>query len=329
MLMKTKQALLDHEPPNKTPNPLKQKTTPALHYQSFPLILTLILQILISCPPLPSRAESQKSSAQDESFFSHSLPAQSGPKWQVRYRVIFPKNYQPQQIHSVVYFLHGRGGNRFNLEELGVLQKLDGLVEKHGKVPFIIIAPECNNCYWMNAALIDEPWGDVVTQDLIEDVEKKFLVYHQPQGRLLSGISMGGHGALQLALNFPLVFGAVAAHSPVFRTQEEATRDFSNQFGTGDLFQQRDPFSLLLFKNKHLNIPVWIDIGGSDFAFRNTQNFANLIQKLGFQGELHIGDDQRGAHSTGYWSYHLGTYLEWYWNQLSKSCIVGCAIESP
>ena len=127
---------------------------------------------------------------------------------------------------------------------------------------------------------------------------------------------MGGHGAIQLTLNHPEIYGAVAAHSPVFRTQEEATRDFANQFGTRDLYQERDPFSLIKFKNKKLNIPIWMDIGGSDFAFSNTQNFANLLKVIGYHGELHIGEDSVGAHAAGYWSYHLNSYIQWYLSNL-------------
>jgi S-formylglutathione hydrolase FrmB len=277
--------------------------------QKILLTLTFCVSLLFSFPLL---AQLDFSQAHDQAFFSKKLAAFNGVPWTVRYRVIFPKSYRYDKTYGVVYFLHGRGGDRYTLENLGILENLNQLYDKKRNVNFIIVAPECGNCYWMNAALKNEPWGDVVTQELITDVEKKYNVFHEQSARLLSGISMGGHGAIQLALNNPNVFGAVAAHSPVFRTQQEASADFYEQFGTGDAYQSRDPFSLIKFKNKRLHYPIWIDIGGSDFAFHNTLNFANLLRDIGFSGELHIGEDTIGEHNGGYWKYHLAAYLEWY-----------------
>jgi S-formylglutathione hydrolase FrmB len=284
------------------------------------LINKIMIKLIFICGTflfsLPLLAQQDYSQGTEQSFFSKILPTHQGLSWLVKYRVILPRGYNSDQINNVVYFLHGRDGDRYTLENLGVLEQLNTLSMKNKYLNFIIVAPECGNCYWMNAALKNERWGDVVTQELIADVEKKYLVSHQSSGRLLAGISMGGHGSIQLALNNPHIYGAVAAHSPVFRTQEEASQDFNEQFGKGDAYQLRDPFSLIKFKNKKLNIPIWMDIGGSDFAFSNTKNFADLLRTIGFQGELHIGEDPIGTHSGGYWSFHLYSYLEWYLKNL-------------
>jgi S-formylglutathione hydrolase FrmB len=212
----------------------------------------------------------------------------------------------------VVYFLHGRGENRFMIESLGLTEKPDQLADS-GKQPFIVVAPEGGNGYWMNGAHTREKWADVITQELIADVESKYAVKSGARSRILAGISMGGHGAIQLSLNHPGKYAGVAAHSPVFRTQEEASRDFSQQFGWGDDFQNRDPFSLMMIKGKKLTTPVWIDIGGNDFAEGNTRAFADYLRSIGQpKASLHIGEDGAGAHATGYWSYHLPEYLRWY-----------------
>lgn len=271
----------------------------------------IIFLITFTCYSTHLFAMLNLSRGEDQSFFSKKLPTEKGVNWLVKYRVILPKGYRTDGIYSVVYFLHGRNGDRFALENLGILEKLN-IFFNEKKLNFIIVAPECHNCYWMNAALKDERWGDVVTQELISDVEKKYSVFHDPSGRLLAGISMGGHGAIQLILNNPGIYGLLAAHSPVFRNQEEASRDFSEQFGTGEDYRYRDPFSLIIFKNKKINVPLWIDIGGSDFSLYNTSHFANLLNSKGVKGELHIGEDEVGGHDDGYWKYHLLSYLEWY-----------------
>lgn len=252
---------------------------------------------------------------EEQSFFSQILPpGQQGP-WLLRARVILPKGYTPSKKYGVVYFLHGRTGDRFVLEGLGIQQALANYLEQGGN-NFILATIDGGDNYWMNAALKNERWGDVVTQEFINMVEQNYSVIRSPEGRILAGISMGGHGAIQNSLNHPGLYSAVAAHSPVFRTQEEARRDFQEQFGAGDDYQNRDPFSLILFRGKKLEVPLWIDIGGSDFALGNTSNFANLVRERNYSAELHIGEDKIGGHATSYWQYHLSEYLRWYGQHL-------------
>lgn len=266
--------------------------------------------------------EASESFAQNESFDSLILPRtpdqqSQGSPTRVNYRVYFSQKYDPNKIHSVVYFLHGRNGNKWTLDQLDIFKSLDNWVLKNPHKNILIVAPECNNCYWMNAARMNARWADVITQELVSDVEKKFNTLRSPRGRLISGISMGGHGATQIMLNYPHIFGAMAAHSPVYRTQEEALKDFADQFGSGDDFQNRDPFSLIMIKNKKIEGSIWIDIGGSDYALNQTSRFADIVRQYGFNGELHIGEDSVGGHNGGYWSWHLPEYLQWYSDHLN------------
>ena len=144
------------------------------------LFLAILLNIFFISLPLETFAQSYISTAQDESFYSRILPTRDGQQTLVKYRVILPKDYQSTNWYSVVYFLHGRDSNRFMLEELGVMQRLDQWEGKRGKINFIFVSPECGNCYWMNAALINERWGDVVTQELVKDVEKNIEFIADP-----------------------------------------------------------------------------------------------------------------------------------------------------
>jgi S-formylglutathione hydrolase FrmB len=233
----------------------------------------------------------------------------------VRYRVILPKDYDPAKKYGVVYFLHGRTGDRFVLDNIGIYKAFNHHSDQGGN-PFIMATLDGGDSYWMNAAHKNERWGDVVTDEFIRAVEQRYRVVGSPAGRILAGISMGGHGAIQNTLNHPGIYGAVAAHSPVFRTQEEAYREFYEQFGTGIDYQNRDPFSLIIYRGKKLEVPLWMDIGGQDFALNNTENFARLVKDRGYRAELHIGEDRWGGHASEYWQYHLPGYLRWYGEHL-------------
>ncbi|MFM6928887.1 MAG: alpha/beta hydrolase [Bdellovibrio sp.] len=247
----------------------------------------------------------------NEFFFSKVLPRENDEARKVKYRVLLPKNFNSSYKYSVVYYLHGRDSDRWALEGLGVCESMNALIDS-GKTPFIIIAPDGGTTYWMNAAGKNERWGDVITHELVGDVDSKYPTIASPEGRLLSGISMGGHGTFQLNLNFPGIFGALAAHSPAFRTEKEALKEFPLQFGAGQDFKDRDPFSLMQEAGKRLHIPIWMDIGAKDDWFKNTKRMAEYLKEIGYTGELHIGEDFDGAHELSYWKKHLPEYLDWY-----------------
>ena len=232
-------------------------------------------------------------------------------EWNERYLVILPKNFSKDKLYGTVYFLHGRNGNRHFVKDLGICDHLDSLVDE-GKSPFIVVAPDGGNSYWLNGALTKQRWADMVAKDLIRDAEKKFPLIPEARARVIAGISMGGHGAIQLSLNFPGVYGAIGAHSPVFRTQEETNRNFYYEFGTGLDFQLRDPFSLITIFGKKITTPIYIDMGASDDWINNTRNFQQLLKSQSILGEFHVGEDAVGAHDFRYWQYNMRAYVSWY-----------------
>ena len=250
----------------------------------------------------------------DGGFISRILPSGN---WYVRTLTLLPKNFDPSKRYGVVYFLHGRGGDRNILRDLDACNQVDRYVDS-GNTPFVMVAVDGQNFYWMNGARNGIRYGDVVTQELVRDTESKYPVIPDSRARILAGISMGGHGAIQLTLNNAGVYGAVAGHSPVFRTQEEASADFPDDFGTGVDYQYRDPFSLMLIFGRRLNAPLFMDMGARDVFLRNTVNFANTIRSLGIPAEIHVGEDPNGAHEMGYWRGHFSEYLRWYGQHLPR-----------
>jgi enterochelin esterase-like enzyme len=231
------------------------------------------------------------------------------------YLLIKPDAQVP--IAGIVYFLHGLGGNRYSIRDLGACAQVDRLAQTHHE-SLLVVAPDGGTSYWMNGAHTNQNYGDLIANELVAQVEVEFAKsLRTPGHRILAGISMGGAGAIQISMNYPRIFGAVGAHSPVFRTQEEATAQFPNQFGTGFDYQSRDPFSLILIQHKTFIGPIYIDMGGQDPWFLNTKSFQSLLQSMQVPGTFKVGVDTIGGHATGYWSFHLPEYFDWYFQQVS------------
>lgn len=246
----------------------------------------------------------------------------------IKYRAIVPSDYPscPDQdpCYGVVYFLHGRGNDLKMLESFGAIPALANLQRQVGQIKFIIVAPSGDASYWLNAA--EEPngrqrWSDAIAIDLVDDVERRFgFVKKHPKARVIAGISMGGHGALQIAMNHPGVFSAVAAHSPVLRSYED-TRELGSLFGDEQQYRQRDPYSLLMEKkanNVAFADDVWLDVGALDWAFDRTWQFAQLLKEVIPPKHLTMDGSRPAGHEMQYWQDRLPEYLNWYHSVLSR-----------
>lgn len=246
------------------------------------------------------------------SFSSSILPLVQGAPWRVSVLTLLPTGYDPTLTYGVVYFLHGLGNRPKMLKDVGACEALDEHVRRGGK-PFIMVAMNGNDYYWMNGATNGIRMGDVVTQEWIRDTESRFRVFSTPSGRVISGISMGGHGALQLAINYPNVYGAVGSHSPVFRSEYETYLDFPGEFGRGRDFARRDPVTLIRENPRALTVPIYYDIGGRDPYVVNTVQFGRVLQPLVSPlSVFQAGTDWLGGHEGAYWRYHFLEYAAWY-----------------
>ncbi len=236
----------------------------------------------------------------------------------VPYWAMIPRNLPPGPI-PVVYFLHGRGGNRYQFRDV-LGEKI--LREKSKKFAVVALTGRFSehDTYWVNDATDKKfPWRDVVIRELIPAIEKKHSLGGSRDKRLVAGISMGSHGAWQLALTSG-IFRCVAGHSLVVRDFKNISQEFPGKFGTEEDYKKRDPLSLLSLYKRRSQLPVekfWVDIGGSDNSMFIER--ALLVEKelirLGVQPEDHVDIGKsapEGKHDFSYWSKHMPSYLDWY-----------------
>jgi putative tributyrin esterase len=127
---------------------------------------------------------------------------------EMQYRVLLPASVAAGAKLPVVYLLHGGGGNfRDGSNYSGVA----GFAERG----LILVMPEGNDSYFVNA--VERPqdrYEDYIVNDLIVDVESKFPTAAGRANRAIIGVSMGGYGAVKLALSHPDLFVFAGGISP-------------------------------------------------------------------------------------------------------------------
>jgi enterochelin esterase-like enzyme len=116
--------------------------------------------------------------------------------------------------------LHGyQGGSKQWMasgEEWSIRDVMDRLIAS-GKIrEMIVVMPDAHNKYggsfYTNSATTGN-WEDFVTKDLVAFIDKKYRTLPHASSRGIAGHSMGGYGALRLAMKHPDTFGSVYALS--------------------------------------------------------------------------------------------------------------------
>jgi S-formylglutathione hydrolase FrmB len=137
--------------------------------------------------------------------------------------VYLPPSYarDPARRYPAVYLLHGyqgshaqwmAGGKEWNIRDV-----MDRLIAQ-GKVgEMIVVMPDARNkfggSFYTNSATTGN-WEDFLVTDLVAAIDGRYRTLARPASRGIAGHSMGGYGAIKLAMKFPHRFGAVYAHSP-------------------------------------------------------------------------------------------------------------------
>jgi S-formylglutathione hydrolase FrmB len=159
----------------------------------------------------------------------------------VGYCALLPPDYDahPDRKFPVLYFLHGLGGDQTFLVSSGGWQIIENLWEQKKIGEFVIITPQADNSFYINSKDRRVKYEDFFIREFIPRMEKKYRLLGTRQGRAISGVSMGGYGALRLAFKYPQLFVSVAAHMPALLERLPLgsgdagfTRFFGNAFGS-------------------------------------------------------------------------------------------------
>ena len=230
----------------------------------------------------------------------------------MKYRVLVPEEYdRSQRRYPVLYLLHGLGGDYTDWTARS------NVGEYSRTLPLIIVMPDGNNAWYTNS---DEgAYETYILNDLPADVVKKYRTINSRYGRAIAGLSMGGYGALKMALKRPAMFAVAGSFSGAFAATRrgELERLISGPesdrldriFGPAESAarKENDLFTLAAALKPAGAPYLYVDCGIAD----NTLIAANrevvaAIHKTGAAYEYH---EVAGAHSWDYWDRRIREFL--------------------
>jgi S-formylglutathione hydrolase FrmB len=153
--------------------------------------------------------------------------------------VYLPPSYgrNASRRYPVLVYLHGLTGNERNWVDAGKLDSTLDVLAAAGRGEAIVIMPDGDDGWyttWNSLAVSPPcasdttrkeaattycvPWthyDDYIAHDIVDYVDGHYRTLANRRHRGIGGLSMGGYGAVSLALAYPDVFGAAASHSGV------------------------------------------------------------------------------------------------------------------
>ena len=104
----------------------------------------------------------------------------------------------------VIYLLHGYGGNARTW--VGIKPDLSKIADEKGI--FFVCPDGKNTWYWDSPLNADVRYETFISDELVKYVDSHYKTVADRKGRAITGLSMGGHGAMWNGLRHSDVFSA-------------------------------------------------------------------------------------------------------------------------
>ncbi len=216
----------------------------------------------------------------------------------------------------VLYLLHGLGAN---CNEWVRFSKIEYYAKKYN---FIVIMPEVNRSFYSNMEY-GLNYYDYISDELPDICQKWFNIPKDRNLTFIAGESMGGYGAMKIALSKPNKFAAVASLSGVLDYKSLISRinlGTWNEMSTKELIsiqglnysvnKNQDIFRLIEDANKINEKPRIIQIcGREDFLYQDNLRFKESIEKLDFDFRYL---EWEGDHSWPFWDVAIQKAMQFF-----------------
>ncbi|MFT3743533.1 MAG: alpha/beta hydrolase family protein [Pyrinomonadaceae bacterium] len=226
----------------------------------------------------------------------------------LRYRAIVPN--EARKSNAVLYLLHGLFGSAENWTELTRLQ------EYAEHTDLIIAMPDGGDNWYTDS---EEQYESFLIHDLLPEIEGRFGAPIDRNGRAIAGNSMGGYGALKIALKYPDLFGFAASFSGAFHVTRflpgmdggELAPSILRVFGDKDssVRNANDIFTIAAAAAKAGPVTprIYFDCGLDDPFIDANREFASALSAARIEYEF---SELEGGHDWLYWDQRIAYLIQ-------------------
>jgi S-formylglutathione hydrolase FrmB len=211
--------------------------------------------------------------------------------------------------YPTLYLLHGSPGHDNDWFTGGKADSSADTLIGLGKLSErILILPDGNGrpgqtSEWGNSFDHKQNMETYVAVDLVKYVDSKYRTIASPAARGIGGLSMGGFGAMNIAVHHPDVFGTVIALGGYYRAE-------GSIWGHNATYlHNNSPIEVLPMKRQAWKLHMYIGAATHDQPYyTDTQQFVQELSRLHIPYRLDI---QNGYHSWNVWQVQMYDAFIW------------------
>ena len=211
--------------------------------------------------------------------------------------------------YPTLYLLHGSPGHDNDWLTGGKAdQSADTLIAQGKLSELILILPDGNGrsgetSEWGNSFDHKQNMETYIAVDLVKYIDQKYRTIASPAYRGIGGLSMGGFGAMNIAVHHPDVFGTVIALGGYYHAE-------GNIWGNNTAYiRNNSPFEMLPVDKPAWKLHLYIGAATKDQPY-----YGYALQFVHELDRLHIPyrlDIQNGFHSWHVWQVQLYNAFIW------------------
>jgi len=241
--------------------------------------------------------------------------------------VVLPNSYAKGKTkYPVMYLLHGAYGHfRDWLKSTPNKMTVKDLADQYN---MIIVMPEGEtfSFYLDSPSNKESQFETYITKEVVQKIDQTYRTIAEKKGRVITGLSMGGHGALSLSAKHPELYLAAGSMSGALDMGSMLNRENSEQViklmepvfgaeaGNRDLYEANAVLGMI-DKIKANKMPLIIDIGVDDFLIESNRE---LHRRLVYEKIPHDYTERPGAHTWEYWENSV-PYHAYFFSKIFKA----------
>lgn len=201
----------------------------------------------------------------------------------------------------VVILLHGVYGNNWVWMDLGGVHKVYEQLKQEGLSEFVLVMPSDGGLWDGSAYLPLKEHGNYeqwIVDDVITAVKQTVNAVSESSNVYITGLSMGGYGALRLGAKYPELFSGISAHSAITKLDDlkHFTETPLNQYQCDN--SNESDIIYWLNNNKNNFPPLRLDCGAEDTLYESNLNFVEQLKSNNIE---HHFESLSGCHEWPYW----------------------------
>ena len=215
-----------------------------------------------------------------------------------------------QSLPKVLYLLHGYS------DDHSIWMRRTSVERYAAKYNLAVIMPAVNHSFYCNEANGERYW-DYVSEELPRTMHRFLRLSDRPEDTYAAGLSMGGYGAMRLALTYPERFAAAASFSGAVdfvrfvnsKTEREDT--WKRIFADPAKAAGSDCDTMALMK-KNASAPrkpkLYVSCGTADFLYDQHQRFVPALRENGW--DVTSFEKPGATHEWGFWDEEIKTFID-------------------